>query len=199
MGKTARILVAIIIILSFVLLGRNAPAWAASGANSPAAPAVERSTSADNSSRCDKDRKPSKTNCEDEDDDDDDGEQEGTVKPPRHRVKACSTGQYSLGGIATFEVKKLGRKDCVNGSTKPYDRKVDPRLPKGAQVLTDLVSLKLPKDDAKVRLCFAAPPGKGVKIYVISHGRWESVGGGGKNGQACVETSKSGTFALIRT
>ena len=190
MGKFIRTVVAIIVILSFVLLGRNQAAWAAnSGADSSAS---EQSVSPDKNKGCDNDDKHRRDDCDDDEDDDDNG----TVKPPRHRVKACKVGSFSVGGVATIQIKRLGRGDCVTAFTKAYDPEHDPRLPSGTRLLTDVLSVKLPKKNASVKICFAAPPGKNAGLYTISHGAWTAVGSSSK-GVVCTGTSKSGTFVLL--
>ena len=192
MGKIIRILIAIIVVLSFVMLGRNNAAWAAnSGADSSAN--AEQSITPAARRHCDNNYKDGWYNCEDEDDD------EGTVKPPRHRIKVCKLGTFSVGGVATIQIKRLGRGDCVTAFTTPYDPQSDPRLPPDSKALTDVLSLKLPRKDALVKLCFAVPPGsKNVSIYTISRGKWESVSTSIKKGTACTETTRSGTFILLR-
>ena len=208
MGKVIRILIAIIVVLSFVLLGRNNAAWAANPGAAPGQGA-EQSVAADDNPRCDNEKKEGSKDCEDDngehDDEDDadeggDDDEDGTVKPPRHRVKACKVGSYSVGGVATIQIKQLGSKDCVTAFTEAYDSSSYPRLPGGSNALSDVLSLKLPKKGALVKLCFAAPPGgKKVSIYTVSRGAWVAVSTSIKSGAACTETSRSGTFVLLRT
>ena len=191
MGKIIRVLITIIVVSSFVLIARNQAAWAANpGADrSSSLQGVEGSVSPHQNKHC-HDVKHTRLDC-----DDDDG---GTVKPPRKRIKVCITGTYSVGGVATIQVKKLGRKDCITAFTEAYDSSSYPRLPSGKTALTDVVSLNLPKKGALVKLCFAAPPGANAGIYVIFRGKWEQVSTSGRKGTACTETTKSGTFILLR-
>jgi hypothetical protein len=190
MGKIIRILIAIIVVLSFVMLGRNTAAWAANpGADSSLN--AQQPISPEGRRRCNNADKYKSRYCEDDDD--------GTVKPPRHRTRVCKLGTFSVGGVATIQIKKLGRGDCVTAFTTPYDPRPDPPLPPDSQALTDVLSLKLPRKDALVGLCFAVPPGsKNVSIYTISRGKWESVSTSIKKGTACTETTRSGTFILLR-
>ena len=189
MGKIIRILVAIIVILSFVLLGRDDIAWAANPGADPAT-SKDANQSPDIDRHCRDDRSP-RDHCDDDDDDD------GTVKPPRHRIKVCKLGTFSVGGVATIQIQRLGRKDCVTAFTEAYNSKSYPPLPSGTQALTDVLSVKLPKKNAAVKICFAVPPGKGASIYTISRRAWTAVGSGNQ-GTICTETSRSGTYILLR-
>ena len=207
MGKIIRILIAIIVVLSFVLLGRDNAARAANPGAAPR-PGAEQSLAADDTPRCNNDEKDESEDCEDDngehDDEDDadeggDDDEDGTVKPPRQRIRACKAGTYSVGGVATIQIKKLAAKDCVTAFTEAYSSSSYPRLPSGTQVVSDVLSLKLPRKDALVNLCFAAAPGSNnVSIYAVSRGAWVAVSTGIKNGAACTETSRSGTFILLR-
>ena len=191
MGKIIRILIAILVVLSFVLLGRESAVRAAHPGAAPRQGA-EQSVADDDKPPCNDDEKDESEDC-------DDGEG-GTVKPPHHRIKACKVGSYSVGGAATIQIKQLGSKDCVTASTEAYNSSSYPPLPSGSSALSDVLSLKLPKKEALVKLCFAAPPGgKNVSIYTVSRGAWVAVSTGIKSGAACTETSRSGTFVLLRT
>jgi hypothetical protein len=191
MGKVIRILIAILVVVSVVLLGRESAARAANPGTAPGSGA-ERSLAADDTPPCNDDEKDESEDCED-----DEG---GTVKPPRHRIKACKVGSYSVGGVATIQIKQLGSKDCVIAFTEAYNSSSYPPLPSGSNALSDVLSLKLPRKEALVKLCFAAPPGgKNVSIYSVSRGAWVAVSTGIKSGAACTETSRSGTFVLLRT
>lgn len=203
MGKIIRILIAVIVILSFVLLARSGAAWAANpGADSAS---LQSAVQPGKSKPC-FDEHGKKRDCEDDDneaddeddEDGDDDDDDGTVKPPSHRIKVCKLGTFSVGGVATIQIKQLRRGDCVIAFTVPYDPDDDPPLPPNTSVLTDILELKLPKKNALVKLCFAAPPGKKVGIYTFSHGEWKSVSTGVKNGVICTETAKSGSFILLR-
>jgi hypothetical protein len=193
MGKMIRILVALTVILSFVLIARNQAAWAANpGADSSASQSTVNSHGNRHCSPHDKsDRKHDGDDCDDDDDDD------GTVKPPRHRAKSCKLGTFSVGGVATIQIKRLGRGDCVSAFTEPYDPHRYPSLPPGKSAASPVVSVKLPKKGALVKVCMAAPPGKKVGMYKIDKGHWVGVGSVSK-GKACTETSKSGTYILLR-
>jgi hypothetical protein len=205
MGKMIRILIAIIVVLSFVMLGRNNAAWAANpGADS--SPNAQQPLSPEGSKRCNNDDKDEARDCEDDrgehDDEDDDGDgdddNDGTVKPPRRRAKICKPGSVSIGGQATVEVKQIGRGGCVTAFTTAYNPKSDPPLPQGTRALSDVLSVKLPKKNALVKICFAAPPGGSASIYTISSRTWQAVGSS-STGKVCTETSKSGTYILLRT
>lgn len=204
MAKTIRILISILVILGFVLVARNESAWAANPGND-SAPGTEQSVSGDTTRRCKNDDKDSSKDCEDDrgerdDEDDDDGDDDdgdGTVKPPRRRAKICKLGSASVGGQATIEVKRIGRGHCVIASMAPYNPKSDPPLPQGTRALSDILNVKVPKKNALVKICFAAPPGQSASIYTISDHAWSAVASGQK-GTVCTETSRSGTYILLR-
>jgi hypothetical protein len=191
MGKIIRILITIVVVLSFVLVARSEAAWAANP-GSDLSGASQLSVSPDKHDHChgkDKDKK----DCDDDDDDDDDG----TVKPPRRRAKSCKLGTFSVGGAATVQIKRLARGDCVIATSESYNPQAYPPIPSGKRIMSPVVSVNLPKKGALVKVCMAAPPGKGTGLYKTYQGKWESVGSV-KNGRACTETSKSGTYILLQ-
>lgn len=190
MGKPIRILIAIFVILSLVLISRNQAAWAA---NSSSSQKVSLSVSAEKNKRCDKQpdkNKPPK--CHGDDDDDDDG----TVKPPKNDVKMCEKGTYSIGGAATVELKNGGKRNCVEANTRPAEPALD-QTPSSGMILSQILNLVLPGRNRKVDICFAVPPGMQTKIYSFSQGSWNPVKTTVKNGIACATVLDSGKYGLI--
>jgi hypothetical protein len=152
MGKPLRILIAIVVILSLVLLARNEVAWAA---NPYSSQNLNLSVSPEQHARCDKEKdKYNKHKCDDDDD--------GTVKPPKDDIKVCEKGSYSVGGAAIMEVRNLRKRDCLNANTRPSDPAVD-KLPLGAgMIVSDVLNVMMTSRYTTVKVCFAVPPGPQV-------------------------------------
>ena len=186
MGKAIRILIAIVVILSLVLISQNQTAWAAKPSSSQN---ISLSVSVENHKHCDKE-KHQKDKCDDDDDD-------GTVKPPKNKLQVCKNGSYSVGGVATVEIKNLESKKCLNANTRPFDPSVDKLPPNVGRIVSNVVNLELPNKTNKVKVCFAAPPGKQVKIYSNSEGSWKALQTTVNKGITCTEVSSSGTFAVV--
>ena len=183
MGKQFRIFIAIIVVLGLVLVARNKAAWAASvGAQADQSVQAqdEQSVTLDKDDDCKKDKNKNKNKCD------------GTVKPPDDDIDVCKRGNYSVGGTATLDVKKLKDRDCLRAHTRLPDPVVD-QIPSGAgTIVSDALLLELPASGGKVKICFAVPPGKQVKIYSSSKGLKTTV----RNGIACAEVSSSGAYTL---
>ncbi len=199
MKQYIRILLAIMVVLSFLVVSQSGAAWAAnpdastalSSSRSPSA-----AVSADKDDDCDKDQARNGTTKDDDCDDDDDDH--GTVKPPKKRIKACEVGKYSVGGSVSLEVKKIKKGgECVRASTQATYPGLKPEAPEGTKFLSHVLDLKVPKKDTVVKFCFSATPGKQPQIYVKSKGEWKPAGGSINNGKICMEVSKSGTFVVI--
>jgi hypothetical protein len=186
------------VVLSFLVVSQSGAAWAANPDGSTAlsssrSPSV--AVSADNDDDCDKDERRNGTAKDDDCDDDDDN---GTVKPPKKRIKACEVGNYSVGGSVTLQVKKIKKGgECVRATTQATYPGLKPPAPDGTKFLSPVLDLKVPKKDTVVKFCFAATPGKQPQIYVQSKGEWKPAGGSINNGKICMEVSKSGTFVVI--
>ena len=192
MGKSTRILIAVILLLSLVLLGWEEVAWAANPGSHPSASLSARQpVGLQHRKHCDWERGTPLKRCKDDDDDD------GSVKPPPDIIKTCERGTFSVGGIVTLEVKNLRKHTCLNADTRPYDPDVDRIPPNIGTILTDLLNLNIPPRTTKVQICFAVPPGEQVKIYASTDGFWKPLKTKVKNGLACAEVSSSGRFALI--
>lgn len=212
MGKYIRIFIAIIAVLSLLLLARNKAAEAGSTASGDnGAAGAELSASAASNDDCDDDQKngKEKEKCKDKDDkddqedddgeDDDEDDDDGTVIPPDDDIEVCKRGDYSVGGVATLEVKNVkdrGQKDdCFNAHSESSGGVSG--LPKNAgPVLSDLVVLESLGQGSNVKICFAAPPGKKVKIYFTGQNSWKPVGTQVKNGIACAHVPASGSYVL---
>ena len=184
MGKYIRILTAIVLVLGLAIVARNKAAWAASlasGTDQSALAQAEQSVSLGKDDDCKKDKNKNKNKCD------------GTVKPPDDDIDVCKRGNYSVGGAATLDVKKLKDRDCLRAHTRLANPAVD-QIPNGAgTIVSDALLLELPASGGKVKICFAVPPGKQVKIYSSGQGLKTTV----RNGIACAEVSSSGTYTLV--
>lgn len=216
MGKYIRVFIAIIVMLVLVVLARNKAAWAANPAAGPNQPSLEQaelSVSPDQDADCDKDKdeKKDKDKCKDKDDDDDDGDDHndaedddgeeddedddnGSVQPPDDDIEVCKRGTYSVGGEVTLEVKKLRNRDCLTAHLEDPDS-LSP--PPNSTIVSNILVLQLPAGGAKIKICFAVPPGKQVKISSFVDGSWRSVSTRVKKGIACAEVSRSGAYTLV--
>lgn len=209
MGKPIRILIAITALLALLFLAGRQAAWAANPASqsngaAPGQAGLSVAADKDDDDDCKQDKKDKDKNknkdkdkkkdkCEDDDDDD------GTVKPPHDENAVCKRGDYSVGGVASLQVKNLrGRgknEECFK--TKTEDASSVSGLPGNAgAVLADVVVLESLGPGSSVKICFAAPPGKKVKIYASRQDSWKALGTSVKNGQACAQVPRSGSFAL---
>ena len=188
MGKQFRIFIAIIVVLGLVLVARNKAAWASNpgaGADQTSLEQTDSSLSAGKDKDCkkDKDKNKNKNKCDDDD---------GTVKTPKDDIDVCERGNFSVGGAATLDVKKLKDRDCLTAHTQLPDPVVN-QIPNSAgTILSDVLLLELPASGGKVKICFAVPPGRQVKIYSSGQGLKTTV----KKGIACAEVSSSGTYTL---
>ena len=81
----------------------------------------------------------------------------------------------------------------AHSHTRLPDPVVD-QIPSGAgTIVSDALLLELPASGGKVKICFAVPPGRQVKVYSSGQGLKTTV----KNGVACAEVSSSGTYTLV--
>ena len=183
MGKQFRIFIAIIVVLGLAIVARNKAAWAASvGAQADQSVQAqdEQSVTLDKDDDCKKDKNKNKNKCD------------GTVKAPDDDIDVCKRGNYSVGGTATLDVKKLRDRDCLRAHTQLPDPVVN-QIPNSAgTILSDVLLLELPASGGKVKICFAVPPGRQVKIYSSGQGLKTTV----KKGIACAEVSSSGAYTL---
>lgn len=217
MGKYIRIFTAIIVVLALVLLAKNKAAWAAdpaAGSNQSPLAQAEQSVSPGRDDDCDKDKDKNKDKDKDKDkccgkdkdkcDDDDDDDDDGTVKPPDDDIKICERGDYSVGGVATLDVKKLrdreeDRKrdrDCFKAHTESADT-VSGIPGSAGTVLSAVVVLQSFGEGSHAKICFAVPPDKQVKIYFSGQGGWKALKTPVKQGVACAQVPRSGSYTLV--
>jgi hypothetical protein len=205
MGKYIRVFIAIMMLLGLVLLGRNKAAWAANPetkAGSSVEAQSQPSAPLHSDDDCDKDNNRDKDKCKEKDKDkckDKDHDDCGSVRPPDNDIDVCEQGNYSVGGVAVLDVDKLQdrsvKDDCFRAHSE--DSRDVNELPKNAgRVLSDLVTLTSVGQGSNIKICFAAIPGKKVKIYFSGTGSWKPVGTQVKNGIACAHVSSSGSFIL---
>jgi hypothetical protein len=132
----------------------------------------------------------------------------GSVKPPPDKVKICKNGNFSVGGVSTLRVKRLGRDYCIIASLHEA-RVLRGSIPHGARILADVTLFRvmyrghfvghLPSDAGTVELCYAVPPGKDATIYLLNQGKhtWQPIPTTVKKGTACARVQTSGYYALI--
>jgi hypothetical protein len=213
MGKYIRILIAIIAILGLILVAKSPVAATGQpdeGQSLQTQTDLSMSVGGDD---CDDDRRRGDECCDDDDhryrdecDDDDDHEDcdddddedcdddGGTVVPPDDKLEICKKGVYSIGGAVTIEVKKIRKNECFKARLKDPDSL---KPPKKSKIVSDILDLDLRRSEAKLRICFAVPPGKKVTISSYIKGSWKNVGTQIKKGVACGSVSRSGAYALV--
>ena len=209
MGKYFRVFIVVIAVMGFALVARSQAAWSASvaaGADQSVLAQDEQSVSQDKDN-CDKnkdkdkccgnDKDKDKNKCCGNDKDKKKCDDDGTVKPPDDDDDFCERGDFSVGGVATLQVQSLrdddDDDDCVRGRAQSSTTLLG--SPSTGNVLSDALVLQLP-EGTKVKICFAAPPGKKVKIY-SAQGSWKALKTGIKNGIACAEVPNSGSYTLV--
>jgi hypothetical protein len=195
MGKYVRILIAIVLVLSIVILARNNVAWAG-----PAAEAKQSVLAQDQSSVSLGKPDP------------------GTVKPPPAELTVCEDGVYSVGGVSTLEVIDLAPGYCLAAFLRNHAFALG-RIPDGAgEVLAHITFLRvffhgrlvyeLPVEDGNVQICYAVPPDKQAQIYFFDfygprfgertgQPSWEPLETTVEDGIACAAAQTSGAYALI--
>lgn len=190
MGKYIRVFIAIIVMLGLAILAKSNAAWAANagaGENQTSLAQAELSMSLDRDDDCDKNKDKDKDKC-----DDDDG---GSVKPPDDNIDDCEHDDLSVGGVATLQIKRLRDRDCLRAHIESSSSLSG--TPSGAgTVLSDLLVLEVPARGAKVKICFAVPLGKQVKIY-SSQGSGRFLKTTVRNDVACAQVSNSGSYTLV--
>jgi hypothetical protein len=198
MGKFVRTCIAIIMLLSVILLARNNVAWAATSASQDDQSSMteaELSAALDRDKDCDKDRNKDKDKCKCKDKDNC-----GSVRPPVDSLKICEPGLYSVGGVATLDVKKLQdrdqKPDCFYAHVEDGED-VGGIGKKDGRVLSDQIVLTSVGQGSIIRICFAAPPSKKVTIYFSAGGSWKALGTQVKDGMACAQVPDSGSFVLF--
>lgn len=214
MGKYIRVCVVIIILLGLFMVLKDQPASAAnpvdqthqvSAAQAQSSPALGKDYHCDDDE--DEDKEKGKDKYQDKDnwtgkdkdkdkckDKDDEG---GTVVPPDDDIEVCKRGDYSVGGVATLDVRNLRGHYCLTARARDVDPVLD-QLPEGAgTILTDVIVLKLPAKGSNVRICFAVPPGEQVTIYSFTQGVWTALRTTVKNGIACAVAGRSGNYTLV--
>ena len=132
----------------------------------------------------------------------------GSVKPPPDKVKICKNGNFSVGGVSTLRVKRLGRDYCIIASLHEA-KDLRGSLPNRARILADVTLFRvmyrghfvgqLPSDAGTAELCYAVPPGKNAAIYLLNQGKhiWQPIPTTVKKGTACARVQTSGYYALI--
>jgi hypothetical protein len=204
MAKFLRIFIALIVVLSLTLLAKNNSAWAANpgaDANQSSLVQAEQSLSAKKDDDCKDKDKDKKEKHDDKDKDKCDDDDDGTVQPPGDVVRICKPGNYSVGGVATLDVKNVHDQnrqgdDCFRARAESSEDVSG--LPNNAgTVVSDLVVLTSVEQASNIKVCFAAPPGtKKLKIFYFADHEWKAVGTPVKNGMACGNVQRSGSYVL---
>ncbi len=190
MNKYLRVFIMIAVLLGTVGLARNRVAWA-----QPAAEPSQSVGAQDVSFAPEQD-----INYHDDD---------GTVKPPPKKTRICKDGSYSLGGVATLNVKNLAPDYCLVASLKKHQQ-TPGRIPHGAgKILADITVFQviyrhhhvgnLPAKDGTVELCYAIPPGKNASLYFLNGRKlvWQPLETTVAGGTACAQIRASGSYAMI--
>lgn len=145
----------------------------------------------------------------------------GTVKPPPSRFSACENGFYSVGGVATIEIKDLKPGYCIEAVLWNPRFQIH-RLPDGAgSPLAHMLFLRVylngrlvydvPPGDGTVETCYALPPDKQAQFYFYDfYGKrfdkrtetprtWDSLDTRVDTDKktACAFTQVSGVYGLI--
>jgi hypothetical protein len=190
MGKYIRVLIAILVVLSIVLLARDQVAKAQPDTSLHAKDQGSVLLHRDECGK-DKDKKDrDKDKCKDKDG------PHGSVLPPDDDIEVCQRGSYSVGGVATLDIKNLRGEGCLTAHTSsPTD--VTPLPVASGTALSDVIALTLPTRGAILKICFAVPPGEQARIYSSSSGSWRAVRTQVKNGIACAEVKNSGNYTLV--
>ena len=112
--------------------------------------------------------------------------------PPDDDIQVCKRGKYSVGGIATLDIKNLRGDGCLTAYMQDRDAN-EGRLPKETStILSEILALTLPTKGANLQVCFAVPPGQTASIYFADAGSWVAVKTHIKDSVACAEVQKSG-------
>lgn len=191
MTKYIRILIGIVVVLGLALLAKNQAAWAAQPADD-----TEQSVEAQigphvplqKNDPCEREnyRRKHPKQC--------DG---GSVLPPDDDIKACQSGDVSVGGVATLDINNLRNKGCLTAHTRNPDPGLD-KLPTDAgPILSDVVVMTLPPKGGNLKICFAVPPGEQANIYSSAGGTVTPLKTKVKNGIACADVKESGDFMLV--
>ena len=199
MGKFVRIFIAIVVILSFMIWSRSDPAAAANPGNTSEQSLQSQGDSSLSAKKDDCDKKENKDKDKCQCSDKDKGKKPcGTVKPPKDK-DICKHGDFSVDGVAVLNVKGLENRrrkdddDCFHASK---DSSEDVKIPNAGGALSDKIILSSMGEGSAVDICFAALPGKNVKIYYAGTDSWKPLGTQVKNGVACASVPGSGSFVL---
>ncbi len=103
------------------------------------------------------------------------GPQPGSVKPPPAKFSACENGLYSVGGVATIEIKDLKPGYCIEAVLWNPRFQIH-RLPDGAGAplahmlflrvyLNGRLVYEIPAGDGTVDTCYALLPDKQAQFY----------------------------------
>ena len=145
----------------------------------------------------------------------------GSVKPPPKVFYACENGIYSVGGVATIEIKDLKPGYCIEAVLWNPRFQIH-RLPDGAgSPLAHMLFLRVylngrlvydvPPGDGTVETCYALPPDKEAQFYFYDfYGKrfnkrtelprtWDTLETrvDTDNKTACAFTQVSGVYGLI--
>jgi hypothetical protein len=200
MGKFIRILIAIVVVLSFVIWAKSDPAGAAnpeSTGEKSLQSGADLSVPADQDD-CQKGNNKDKEKCKCKEN----GKPKkhcGTVKPPDDDDDVCERGKFSVGGVAVLDVKELkhrSRKDDDDCFHVHKDSAADVKIPNAGKALSDRIILSAMGEGSAVEICFAATPGKSVKIFYTEKDSWTPLDTRVENGVACARAASSGSFVL---
>lgn len=206
MQKFIRICIAVLVLLAIIFVAKSKVVWAAKPApqgNQPAVVEGSQIVSPASHDECDGHYPWDQDKCKDKDKDKDKCKDKhhhcGTVQPPDDDVDICDRGGYSVGGVATVDVRNLKdhkrKTDCFNAHLESSENL--PGLPQNAgPALSDLLVLTSVGQGSNITICFAAPPGHDVAIYYSGRGSWRPVGTHVSNGLACAHVPGSGSYVL---
>jgi hypothetical protein len=198
-GKFSRILIVIVLVFGVLFLARNNVAWASSTGELKQSGLAEGQplVSAAKPEPC----------------------AGGTVCPPPDKIKICSNGKYSVGGVSTLEITALKSGYCLEAFLRNHAFALG-RIPSDAgKVLAHITFLQvyynskfvydIPTADGTVEICYAVPPGtQHAKIYFFDfygsrfgeqtgQPAWEPLQTTVTDGVACAKAQTSGAYALI--
>lgn len=149
------------------------------------------------------------------------GQGSGSVKPPPSTLVACENGFYSVGGVATIEIKDLKPGYCIEAVLWNPRFQIH-RLPDGVGApLAHMLFLRVylngrlvydvPSGDGTVETCYSLPPDKQAQFYFYDfYGKrfnkrtelprtWDTLETtiDDQNKTACAFTQVSGVYGLI--
>ena len=185
MHKYIRAILAAIVLVGIVLLGRNGMAWAG---NLPSASGVVPQSQG----------LPAAENA---------AAEPGSVRPPPVVVPPIQTpGTYSVGGVCTFRVIEIANNVALHADLLPFAT-LGKRPPNIASYLAGVCRaiytkvgagvIDLGPTDGQVEVCFAAVPDTTSKIYVYNDKTWTALDTTVQDGLACAPAQQSGKYAMV--